>query len=57
MPIEPFSFFDPAYLARLEGRIAIRALVARYPRLERHRARWRDRINLRGLAELVVRAG
>jgi cytochrome P450 len=45
-----------AHLARLEGRIAIRALVARYPRLERHRARWRDRINLRGLTELVIRA-
>lgn len=47
-----------AHLARLEGRIAIRALLERYPTLEldRERVRWRDRINLRGLSELGLHA-
>jgi cytochrome P450 len=43
-----------APLARLEGRIALTALLDRYPTiaLDRGRVRWKDRINFRGLAEL-----
>jgi cytochrome P450 len=45
-----------AHLARLEGRVAIAGLLARYPRLELVARRWRPRVNLRGLAELRVTA-
>ena len=47
-----------AALARLEGRVALRGLLARFAALELDpaRVRWRDRINLRGLTELGVRA-
>jgi cytochrome P450 len=46
-----------ASLARLEGQIALRALLDRYPHIEldRERVRWRDRINLRGFGELGLR--
>ena len=45
-----------APLARLEGKIGIAALLRRYPKLSLLRAPWRDRVNLRGLSELVVSA-
>jgi hypothetical protein len=43
-----------AHLARLEGRVAIARLLERYPDLALEGARWRDRVNLRGLDELRV---
>jgi cytochrome P450 len=45
-----------AYLARLEGRVAIGTLVRRYPDLElaTDEAEWNGRIVLRGLARLPV---
>jgi cytochrome P450 len=45
-----------AYLARLEGRVAIGTLVRRYPKLElaADDAEWNGRIVLRGLARLPV---
>jgi len=48
-----------AHLARLEGRIALRGLLERYPHLavDPARVRWRDRINLRGLSELGLAVG
>ena len=49
-----------APLARLEGRIALTALLERLPRLRlavpRERLRWRPTVVLRGLAALPVRA-
>jgi pimeloyl-[acyl-carrier protein] synthase len=46
-----------AHLARLEGRVALRMLLERYPELalDRERTRWSDRTNLRGFAELQLR--
>ena len=46
-----------AHLARLEGRIGVRRLLERYRTIDLvpARVKWRDRINLRGLAELGVR--
>jgi cytochrome P450 len=46
-----------AHLARMEGRIAIGSLIARFPRLalDPARVRWRARLNLRGLSELGIR--
>jgi pimeloyl-[acyl-carrier protein] synthase len=48
-----------AHLARLEGRVALRRLLERYRKLDldRQRVQWRERINLRGLAELGLRVG
>jgi cytochrome P450 len=45
-----------AFLARLEGRVAIGTLVRRYPKLElaTDQAEWNGRIVLRGLARLPV---
>lgn len=45
-----------AGLARLEARLALRALLDRYPdiRVDAPGVRWRDRLNLRGLAELPL---
>jgi pimeloyl-[acyl-carrier protein] synthase len=47
-----------ASLARLEGRIAFSKLLERFPHLTlaEESPRWRDLINLRGLAELRLRA-
>jgi len=46
-----------AHLARLEGRIGVRRLLERYRTIDLvpARVKWRDRINLRGLAELGVK--
>jgi cytochrome P450 len=48
-----------AHLTRLEGRVALRRLLERYRKLDldRQRVQWRERINLRGLAELGLRVG
>jgi cytochrome P450 len=48
-----------APLARLEGRVALEELAARYPRLEvdQASATWRAHFHLRGLTRLLVRVG
>ena len=48
-----------AALARLEGRIALGTLVARFPKMElvTDEPKWNGRLTLRGLDELPVSLG
>ena len=48
-----------AHLARLEGRVALRAMLRRYPEMVQVEGelRWRENLGLRGLRGLVVRVG
>ena len=48
-----------APLARLEGRVILGKLLARYGiiELDRQRVSWQNRFNLRGLVELGLRVG